>query len=88
MEFEIIIESQNKEIQKLNDQNKRLNESNISNKKKMEKNFHLMKEQLGIIQTDLDLIKSRGAIKVFVEFFYRGFRLQKKILKEQKLKKY
>ena len=66
---------QNNEIQKLNNQIKRMNESNISNKKKTEKNIHLMKKEIGRIQTDLDLIKSRGAIKVFIEFFYRGFKL-------------
>ena len=34
-----------------------MNEPNISNKKKTEKNIHLMKEEIGRIQTDLDLIK-------------------------------
>ena len=69
---------QNVENERLKEEIKRITDSNISNKKKIEKRIYSIKEQLGKVQTDLDLIKSRGAIKVFIEFFSRGFEIQEK----------
>ena len=71
-------EKQNEEIENLKKEIKKKDETNISNKKKMEKKIYSIKEQLGKVQTDLNLIKSRGAIKVFIEFFSRGFKIQEK----------
>ena len=71
-------EKQNEEIENLKKEIKKKDDTNISNKKKMEKKIYSIKEQLGKVQTDLNLIKSRGAIKVFIEFFSRGFKIQEK----------
>ena len=80
-ENEMFIEEnakQNVENERLKEEIKRITDSNISNKKKIEKRIYSIKEQLGKVQTDLDLIESRGAIKVFIEFFSRGFEIQEK----------
>ena len=41
----------------------------------MLKKIYIVKSDLEKLKLDLNLIKSRGAIKTFVEFFYRGYEL-------------
>ena len=54
---------------------------------KIQQKIYTINGELDRIKTDLDLIKSRGDIKVFNEFFYRGFKLQKAKSKENKVSK-
>ena len=42
------------------------------NSQKMKKKLHEVEDQLDRVKTDLNLIKSRGAIKIFIDFFYKG----------------
>ena len=42
----------------------------------MQQKLYIMNRDLEKIKFDLNLIKSRGAIKTFVEFFYRGYELK------------
>ena len=43
-----------------------------------------VKNELNKVQFDLNLIKSRGAIKTFIDYFYSGFNLKGAILYEEK----
>ena len=63
------------------------NETMVSKTMKMQKKIYEMNEEIRKVKADLNLIKSRGAIKVFIEFFYRGFRLQKAKSNEDKVSK-
>ena len=88
------IEQQKEEIQKQKQENIKLhndiklkNEAIYSKTMKMQQKIYTMNEELDRVKTDLDLIKSRGAIKVFIEFFYRGFRLQNAKNSESKVSK-
>ena len=46
-----------------------------------------MNEEIGEVKTDLNLIQSKDAIKVFIEFFFRGFGLQKAKSNKDKVSK-
>ena len=48
---------------------------NILKDANMQQKLYVVKTDLEKIKFDLNLIKSRGAIKTFVEFFYRGYGL-------------
>ena len=43
-----------------------------------------LKNELNKVQFDLNLIKSRGAIKTFIDYFYRGFNLKGAVSYEEK----
>ena len=63
------IESQKKEIEKIK-KNSKLESKNMKSK------LFTMKGELEKVVTDISLIKSRGALKTFIDFFYRGYNLQ------------
>ena len=75
-----LIKSQNQE----NAEQKNINNQFKEKIKKLNKDMLTMKNELNKVQFDLNLIKSRGAIKTFIDYFYRGFNLKGAILYEEK----
>jgi hypothetical protein len=55
--------------------------------KALYKNMFSIKSRLETVEVELNLIKSRGALKTFIDFFYRGFKLNGAILYEDKFTK-
>ena len=75
-----LIKSQNQE----NAEQKNINNQFKEKIKKLNKDMLTVKNELNKVQFDLNLIKSRGAIKTFIDYFYRGFNLKGAILYEEK----
>ena len=63
------IEKQNKEIEKIKNSIK-------LETKNMNKKLYIMKDELEKVKIDINLIKSKGALETFIDFFYRGYNLQ------------
>jgi len=63
------IESQKKEIEKIK-------KSSKLESKNMKSKLFSMKGELEKVVADINLFKSRGALKTFIDFFYRGYNLQ------------
>ena len=85
--LELKIENQAQLIKSQNQEN--AEQKNINNQfkekiKKLNKDMLTVKNELNKVQFDLNLIKSRGAIKTFIDYFYRGFNLKGAILYEEK----
>ena len=57
------------------------------NSQKMKKKLHEVEDQLDRVKTDLNLIKSRGAIKIFIDFFYKGMDFKDKPKYQIKVKR-
>ena len=75
-----LIKSQNQE----NAEQKNINNQFKEKIKKLNKDMLTVKNELNKVQFDLNLIKSRGAIKTFIDYFYSGFNLKGAILYEEK----
>ena len=75
-----LIKSQNQE----NVEQKNINNQFKEKIKKLNKDMLTVKNELNKVQFDLNLIKSRGAIKTFIDYFYSGFNLKGAILYEEK----
>ena len=75
-----LIKSQNQE----NSEQKNINNQFKEKIKKLNKDMLTVKNELNKVQFDLNLIKSRGAIKTFIDYFYSGFNLKGAILYEEK----
>ena len=75
--------SQEKEITDLKNTNIQLKENykNLNNK------LVTIKNKLDRVELELNLIKSRGAIKTLIDFFYKGFNLKGEVLYEDKFAK-
>ena len=74
---------QEKEITDLKNTNIQLKENykNLNNK------LVTIKNKLDRVELELNLIKSRGAIKTLIDFFYKGFNLKGEVLYEDKFAK-
>ena len=75
--------TQEKEITDLKNTNIQLKENykNLNNK------LVTIKNKLDRVELELNLIKSRGAIKTLIDFFYKGFNLKGEVLYEDKFAK-
>ena len=78
-----IAKTQEKEITDLKNTNIQLKENykNLNNK------LVTIKNKLDRVELELNLIKSRGAIKTLIDFFYKGFNLKGEVLYEDKFAK-
>ena len=88
------IESQNQKIEGQQNENKnqkmkidRINIHFNGKVKELNKNINSVKSELENVKLELNLIKSRGALKTFIVFFYKGFKLKGAILYEDKFAK-
>ena len=83
----LIIENQAQAIKNYNQE--LANQKNINNQfrenfKRLNKDMLTVKNELNKVKFELNLIKSRGAIKTFIDYFYRGFNLKGAVLYEEK----
>ena len=78
--FEKEIEKQKNELNKTFEKQKneieKIKESSKLESKKMKNELFKMKGELEKVKADVNLIKSRGALKAFIDFFYKGYNLQ------------
>ena len=76
------ISNQNNMIKELKKENKFQNNTILRNKQNQIKSQQIIREtynefskRLSDVESDLNMIKSRDAIKSFIDYFYNGFRL-------------
>ena len=81
------IESQNKKIESQKKEIEKIKSSIKLESKNMKNKLFTMKGELEKVVTDINLIKSRGALKTFIDFFYKGYNLEGAILYEEKFSK-
>ena len=92
------MQNENKEIKKkykeIQNENKKMKNQIMtmreSNKLKSIKNqnkFEKIETKLSIVESDLNLIKARDALKVFIDFFYRGFNFKEQLSYEERVEK-
>ena len=81
------IGSQKKEIERQKKEIENIKNSSKLESKKMKKKLFTMKGELEKVETDINLIKSRGALKTFIDFFYKGYKLEGEIFYEDKFSK-
>jgi len=65
---------------------KQIDASNL-NSLKTKKKLYEVEDQLERVKTDLNIIKSRGAIKIFIDYFYKGMEFKDKPTYQIKVKR-